>query len=49
MDRTLVIDIGGTHVKLKLQDQDEIKKLGSGPDLTPEIPPGSPWVILVLL
>ncbi len=37
MDRTLVIDIGGTHVKLKLQDQDEVRKLGSGPDLTPEI------------
>lgn len=37
MDRTLVIDIGGTNVKLKLQDQDEIKKIGSGPDLNPEI------------
>lgn len=36
MQRTLVIDIGGTNVKLKLQNQEEIKKLGSGPDLTPE-------------
>jgi len=36
MGKTLVIDIGGTHVKLKLQDQEEIKKLGSGPDLTPQ-------------
>lgn len=37
MERTLVIDIGGTNVKLKLQDQEEIKKIGSGPDLTPDI------------
>jgi polyphosphate glucokinase len=36
MQRTLVIDIGGTNVKLKLQNHEEIKKLGSGPDLTPE-------------
>jgi polyphosphate glucokinase len=31
----LVIDVGGTHVKLKLQGSDEVRKCPSGPDLTP--------------
>src|SRR5262245_48792301 len=31
---TLVIDVGGTHVKLKRSDQDEVRKIPSGPDLT---------------
>jgi polyphosphate glucokinase len=34
--RILVIDVGGTHVKLKLSDQDEVRKLPSGPALTPQ-------------
>jgi predicted NBD/HSP70 family sugar kinase len=33
--RILMIDVGGTHVKLKLSDQDEVRKLPSGPTLTP--------------
>jgi predicted NBD/HSP70 family sugar kinase len=32
----LVIDVGGTHVKLRLQGQDEVRKCPSGLDLTPE-------------
>jgi polyphosphate glucokinase len=31
----LVIDVGGTHVKLKVQNSDEVRKCESGPDLTP--------------
>jgi predicted NBD/HSP70 family sugar kinase len=31
----LVIDVGGTHVKLKLQGCDEVRKCPSGLDLTP--------------
>lgn len=33
---TLVIDVGGTHVKLKVQDGEEVRKVASGPDLTPQ-------------
>ena len=36
MGKILVVDIGGTHVKLKLQGQEEIRKFPSGPDLTPQ-------------
>jgi polyphosphate glucokinase len=32
----LVIDVGGTHVKVKVQDSDEVRKCPSGPDLTPQ-------------
>ena len=31
----LVIDIGGTNVKVKLSDQDEVRKFPSGPEMTP--------------
>jgi polyphosphate glucokinase len=31
----LVIDVGGTHVKLRVQGQDEVRKCPSGPNLTP--------------
>jgi predicted NBD/HSP70 family sugar kinase len=31
----LVIDVGGTHVKVKLQGKDEVLKLPSGPTLAP--------------
>jgi polyphosphate glucokinase len=31
----LVIDVGGTNVKLKLSGQDEIRKFPSGPEMTP--------------
>jgi predicted NBD/HSP70 family sugar kinase len=34
--RILVMDIGGTNIKLKLSDQDEVRKLPSGPTLTPQ-------------
>jgi polyphosphate glucokinase len=34
---TLVIDVGSTNVKLKVQDNDEVRKCESGPDLTPAI------------
>jgi polyphosphate glucokinase len=33
----LVIDVGGTNIKLKLQDQEEIRKCASGPDQTPAL------------
>jgi polyphosphate glucokinase len=33
--KVLVIDIGGTHVKLLATDQENMRKLDSGPDLTP--------------
>lgn len=32
----LVIDIGGTNVKLKLNDSDEVRKFPSGKELTPQ-------------
>jgi glucose-6-phosphate isomerase len=32
----LVLDIGGTHVKAKVSDSDEMRRFKSGPDLTPE-------------
>ena len=32
--RILVVDVGGTHVKLKVQGGDEVRKCPSGPDLT---------------
>ena len=32
----LVLDIGGTNVKLKLSGQDEVRKFESGPNLTPQ-------------
>jgi polyphosphate glucokinase len=34
--KVLVIDVGGTHVKVKVEGQDEVRKCPSGPDLTPE-------------
>jgi polyphosphate glucokinase len=34
--KILVIDIGGTNVKVKHSDCDEIRKYPSGPELTPE-------------
>src|SRR4051812_43536869 len=33
--KILVLDVGGTHVKLALQGKRELLKLPSGPDLTP--------------
>jgi predicted NBD/HSP70 family sugar kinase len=33
----LVIDVGGTHVKLRLQGIDEVRKCPSGLDLTPQV------------
>jgi polyphosphate glucokinase len=32
----LVIDVGGTHLKLRVQGQDEVRKCPSGPTLTPD-------------
>jgi polyphosphate glucokinase len=32
--RILVVDVGGTHIKLKVQGSDEVRKCPSGPDLT---------------
>jgi polyphosphate glucokinase len=34
--RILVIDIGGTNVKVKYSESEEIRKYPSGPELTPE-------------
>jgi polyphosphate glucokinase len=34
--KVLVIDVGGTHVKVKAEGQDEVRKCPSGPDLTAE-------------
>ena len=31
----LVIDVGGTHIKLRLQGQEEVRKCSSGPTMTP--------------
>ncbi len=33
--KILVIDVGGTNVKLKVQGTDEVRKVPSGPELTP--------------
>lgn len=33
--KVLVIDVGGTNVKLKCQGDEEVRKCPSGPDLTP--------------
>jgi polyphosphate glucokinase len=33
--RILVLDVGGSHVKLKLSDGEEVRKFASGPDMTP--------------
>jgi polyphosphate glucokinase len=33
--KILVIDVGGTHVKLKVQGHNEVRKCPSGPELTP--------------
>ncbi len=33
--KTLVIDVGGTHIKLRVQGQEEVRKIPSGPTLTP--------------
>ena len=33
--KILVLDVGGTHVKLRMQGQDEARKVSSGPTLTP--------------
>jgi polyphosphate glucokinase len=33
--KILVIDVGGSHVKLRVQGQDETRKCPSGPSLTP--------------
>jgi polyphosphate glucokinase len=35
--KILVIDVGGTNVKLKVQGQEEVRKCDSGPDLTPAL------------
>lgn len=32
----LVIDVGGTHLKLRLEGRDEVRKFPSGPELTPQ-------------
>ena len=34
--KVLVLDVGGTHVKLKLSEQEEVRKFESGPALTPQ-------------
>jgi polyphosphate glucokinase len=33
--KILVIDVGGTQIKLKVSDREEVRKCLSGPDLTP--------------
>jgi polyphosphate glucokinase len=35
--KILVIDVGGTHIKVRAQGQDELRKCPSGPDLTPAV------------
>ncbi|KGI78348.1 glucose-6-phosphate isomerase [Oleiagrimonas soli] len=32
----LVLDIGGTHVKIRISDRDEMRRFKSGPNLTPQ-------------
>lgn len=34
--KILVLDVGGTHVKLKLSEQEEVRKFDSGPAITPQ-------------
>jgi polyphosphate glucokinase len=34
--KVLVIDVGGTHVKIRVSGQDEVRKFVSGPSLTPD-------------
>jgi polyphosphate glucokinase len=34
--KILVIDVGGSHVKFRLSDQDELRKVESGPEFTPQ-------------
>jgi polyphosphate glucokinase len=34
--KILVLDVGGTHVKMSATGQDEVRKFASGPDMTPE-------------
>ena len=34
--RILILDVGGTHVKLKLSGQDEVRRFESGPGMTPQ-------------
>ncbi|WP_293910476.1 ROK family protein [Deinococcus sp.] len=33
--KILVVDIGGTHVKLRLSGQEEVRRFDSGPEMTP--------------
>jgi polyphosphate glucokinase len=33
--KILVIDVGGTNIKVKVQDNDAVRKVPSGPELTP--------------
>jgi polyphosphate glucokinase len=35
--KILVLDVGGTHVKVKVQGEDEVRKIPSGPELTPQL------------
>lgn len=34
--KILVIDVGGTHIKLRVSGNDEVRKIPSGPTLTPQ-------------
>src|SRR5262249_38144051 len=34
--KVLVIDVGGTHIKLRVSSKDEVRKIPSGPTLTAE-------------
>ena len=34
--KILILDVGGSHIKLKVSSQDETRKVTSGPDLTPQ-------------
>ncbi len=35
--KVLVIDVGGTHIKVRLQGTDEVHKFPSGPTMTPSV------------
>jgi len=35
--KILVLDVGGTHVKMAATGQDEVRKFASGPDMTPQV------------
>jgi len=35
--KILVLDVGGTHVKMAATGQDEMRKFASGPDMTPQV------------